>query len=282
MAFHILLILSEGVDGDHTECGRRKRCTLDNVMVNWLMGNVGSIRLSIEYQPKARFGDLAGYLMNEQAGPAEITHNLTVHQVLYFNIILLDFHGEIWIVSYIYVSIHLKIIIVNLSDWLKEIIHASGFRIDILLEPHFHHLLPHDLPLRVFFKSLIMSSLPLRSSGRLLHTYIRAPPLCSPLASTTSLPSRQPASSQEQRRHKASTVERHTGEYDQTPAFQSPFKNAESNPTTKIPSFKNYMSKRGETSNKTFQYFMVGSMGLLAAAGAKATVQGELMPTSRR
>lgn len=34
------------------------------------------------------------------------------------------------------------------------------------------------------------------------------------------------------------------------------------------------MSKRGETSNKTFQYFMVGGMGLLTAAGAKATVQG--------
>lgn len=35
------------------------------------------------------------------------------------------------------------------------------------------------------------------------------------------------------------------------------------------------MSKKGETHNKTFQYFMVGTMGLLAAAGAKATVQGE-------
>lgn len=69
-------------------------------------------------------------------------------------------------------------------------------------------------------------------------------------------------------------VERTSGEYDQTPAFQSPFKNNESNPSTKIPSFANYMSKRGQTSNKTFQYFMVGTMGLLAAAGAKATVQG--------
>ena len=35
------------------------------------------------------------------------------------------------------------------------------------------------------------------------------------------------------------------------------------------------MSKRGETSNKTFSYFMVGAMGLLSAAGAKATVQGK-------
>lgn len=38
------------------------------------------------------------------------------------------------------------------------------------------------------------------------------------------------------------------------------------------------MSKKGETSNKTFQYFMVGGMGLLAAAGAKATVQGKHSP----
>ena len=36
------------------------------------------------------------------------------------------------------------------------------------------------------------------------------------------------------------------------------------------------MSKKGETSNKTFQYFMVGAMGLLSAAGAKATVQGRV------
>ena len=80
---------------------------------------------------------------------------------------------------------------------------------------------------------------------------------------------------QQQRRFKADVLERQAGEYDRTPRFESPFKNREDNPTTQIPSFKNYMSKRGETSNKTFQYFMVGSMGLLAAAGAKATVQGE-------
>lgn len=68
-------------------------------------------------------------------------------------------------------------------------------------------------------------------------------------------------------------MERTAGEYDDTPAFQSPFK-GDSNPTTKIPSFAKYMSKRGEISNRTFQYFMVGGMGLLAAAGAKATVHG--------
>ena len=82
-------------------------------------------------------------------------------------------------------------------------------------------------------------------------------------------------SAQQQRRGKADIVERTSGQYDQTPRFESPFKNKDGNPTTKIPSFGHYMSKRGETSNKTFQYFMVGGMGLLAAAGAKATVQGE-------
>ena len=76
-----------------------------------------------------------------------------------------------------------------------------------------------------------------------------------------------------QRRGKATMAENMSGEYDRTPSFQSPFKD-DSNPTTKIPSFAKYMSKRGETSNKTFQYFMVGTMGLLSAAGAKATVQG--------
>ena len=76
-----------------------------------------------------------------------------------------------------------------------------------------------------------------------------------------------------QQRGKADAVQRTSGEYDRTPSFASPFTN-DANPTTKIPSFKAYMSKRGETSNKTFQYFMVGTMGLLSAAGAKATVQG--------
>ncbi|CAF9941803.1 MAG: hsp70 nucleotide exchange factor fes1 [Alectoria fallacina] len=84
----------------------------------------------------------------------------------------------------------------------------------------------------------------------------------------------------QQRRCKADIVERHSGEYEQTPRFESPFKNREENPTTKIPSFANYMSKKGETSNKTFQYFMVGGMGLLAAAGAKATVQDFLVNMS--
>lgn len=88
------------------------------------------------------------------------------------------------------------------------------------------------------------------------------------------LPALRAASVAGQRRNRASAVERSAGEYDRTPSFDSPFRNPDVSPSTKIPSFKNYMSKKGETSNKTFQYFMVGSMGLLAAAGAKATVQG--------
>ena len=84
-----------------------------------------------------------------------------------------------------------------------------------------------------------------------------------------------------QRRCKADAVDAASDEYSQTPRFQSPFK-GDSNPTTKIPSFANYMSKRGETTNKTFQYFMVGTMGLLAAAGAQATVFGELDVRKKR
>lgn len=88
------------------------------------------------------------------------------------------------------------------------------------------------------------------------------------------LPAIRAASVTGQRRNRASVIERSAGEYDRTPTYDSPFRNPDVSPSTKIPSFKNYMSKKSETSNKTFQYFMVGSMGLLAAAGAKATVEG--------
>ena len=57
--------------------------------------------------------------------------------------------------------------------------------------------------------------------------------------------------------------------------FESPFGNKPRYDTHKIPSFKNYASKSSEITNRVFQYFMAGSMGLLAAAGAKNTVQGE-------
>jgi hypothetical protein len=44
----------------------------------------------------------------------------------------------------------------------------------------------------------------------------------------------------------------------------------------KVPSFGHYKSNRSETTNKVFQYFMVGGLGAITAMGAKATVQGEL------
>jgi len=106
---------------------------------------------------------------------------------------------------------------------------------------------------------------PLTTSSRtLLRASSRQPLRCVSLALSA-----------QQRRCKADIVERTAGEYDRTPKVEPPFRTSDDNPTTKIPDFKKYMSKKGETSNKTFQYFMVGGMGLLAAAGAKATVQGE-------
>ena len=59
--------------------------------------------------------------------------------------------------------------------------------------------------------------------------------------------------------------------------FNSPFTRGTSGKkdTTVIPSFKKYRAGN-ETSNKVFQYFMVGTMGAITAAGAKSTVQGTL------
>lgn len=61
--------------------------------------------------------------------------------------------------------------------------------------------------------------------------------------------------------------------------YNSPFSRGTSGKqdTTAIPSFKNYRSG-SETSNKLFQYFMVGAMGGVSALGAKNTVQGEIYP----
>ncbi|MCJ1312214.1 hsp70 nucleotide exchange factor fes1 [Agyrium rufum] len=80
-----------------------------------------------------------------------------------------------------------------------------------------------------------------------------------------------------QHRTKADAVQSASGEYDKTPSYESPFRGTAEKETTRIPSFGKYMSKKGETSNKVFQYFMVGTMGALAAAGAKATVQDFLV-----
>lgn len=77
-----------------------------------------------------------------------------------------------------------------------------------------------------------------------------------------------------QRRGRADIVQNVAGEHDETPKWDSPFRDEDSKPTTRVPDWGKYMSKRPEATNKVFSYFMVGSMGLLTAAAAKATVQG--------
>lgn len=62
-----------------------------------------------------------------------------------------------------------------------------------------------------------------------------------------------------------------------TSSFDSPFRGMGNDAGSKIPDFSNYRSKSGTNSNLLFQYFMVGTMGALTAAGAKATVQGTLL-----
>jgi ubiquinol-cytochrome c reductase iron-sulfur subunit len=61
------------------------------------------------------------------------------------------------------------------------------------------------------------------------------------------------------------------GHADAKASFESPFSKAD---TTKIPSWGKYKSSNGEVANRVFQYFMAGTFGALAAAGAKNTVQG--------
>ncbi|KAF3994052.1 hypothetical protein FT663_00072 [Candidozyma haemuli var. vulneris] len=48
----------------------------------------------------------------------------------------------------------------------------------------------------------------------------------------------------------------------------------------KQPDFSSYLNDRSESKNKNFAYFMVGSMGLLSAAGAKSTVEAFLSSMS--
>jgi ubiquinol-cytochrome c reductase iron-sulfur subunit len=59
-----------------------------------------------------------------------------------------------------------------------------------------------------------------------------------------------------------------------TGSYTSPFKG--DSKATKIPDFGHYAAKAGSAStNSLVSYFMVGTMGALAAAGAKSTIQGE-------
>ncbi|KAI5795590.1 putative cytochrome b-c1 complex subunit Rieske, mitochondrial [Geopyxis carbonaria] len=61
---------------------------------------------------------------------------------------------------------------------------------------------------------------------------------------------------------------------------KSPFIGADAHRTTKIPDFSKYRSTSGTRGNQVFGYFMVGTMGALTAAGAKATVQDFLQNMS--
>ena len=76
----------------------------------------------------------------------------------------------------------------------------------------------------------------------------------------------------------SSTVSQHrataTTDVHPTSSFESPFRGAGNQDTNKIPDFSHYRTKSSGNSNLLFQYFMVGTMGALTAAGAKATVQG--------
>ncbi|RDW80732.1 cytochrome b-c1 complex subunit rieske [Coleophoma crateriformis] len=63
-------------------------------------------------------------------------------------------------------------------------------------------------------------------------------------------------------------------------SFESPFRGMGGDRSSKIPDFSHYRSKAGSSSNLLFQYFMVGTMGALTAAGAKATVQDFLVNMS--
>lgn len=68
-------------------------------------------------------------------------------------------------------------------------------------------------------------------------------------------------------------------------SFDSPFRGFGGSKTTNIPDFSKYRSNKSTNSNLVFQYFMVGAMGALSAAGAKSTVQGtcrDWIPCVRR
>jgi hypothetical protein len=66
-----------------------------------------------------------------------------------------------------------------------------------------------------------------------------------------------------------------------TSSFDSPFRGMGNDKASQIPDFSKYRSKSGTNSNLVFQYFMVGTMGALTAAGAKATVQGKFWSDSK-
>jgi len=62
-------------------------------------------------------------------------------------------------------------------------------------------------------------------------------------------------------------------------SYSSPFKGSETK-AGNIPDFGKYVSGRSGETNKLFQYFMVGGLGAITAAGAKSTVQEFLVNMS--
>ncbi|KAI9831727.1 MAG: hsp70 nucleotide exchange factor fes1 [Phylliscum demangeonii] len=58
------------------------------------------------------------------------------------------------------------------------------------------------------------------------------------------------------------------------------FRGSDNPPSTRVPDFGHYRSTSNTNTNLVFQYFMVGTMGLLSAAGAKATIQDFLVNLS--
>lgn len=68
---------------------------------------------------------------------------------------------------------------------------------------------------------------------------------------------------------------RNISEVQTTSSFDSPYRGlGSSEKTTSVPSFEKYKNKGGEVTGKTYQYFLVGTLGALSALGAKKTVQG--------
>ncbi|KAF2733643.1 ubiquinol-cytochrome c reductase iron-sulfur subunit [Polyplosphaeria fusca] len=77
----------------------------------------------------------------------------------------------------------------------------------------------------------------------------------------------------------AAMQSRNLSEVSSTTSFDTPFRGAGA--SSQVPSFGAYKSKRsGETGNRVFSYFMVGTMGALASLGAKNTVQDFLVNMS--
>ena len=130
------------------------------------------------------------------------------------------------------------------------------------IEPHYFRIGASSLPTPPHLPFAAMRPLT-SAAGPALRSWTKHPLPVTRIASAVGVQQRRSAT-QEQASH--------------TSSFDSPFRTPEpGSATTRIPSFKNYMSKSPEVTNRVFQYFVVGSMGLLAAAGAKATVQGASM-----